>query len=765
MSTSTESHVVEAILRARDEGMTKALDAAGGSAQTLSGKVKGLIGKGAALQIGMSMVQKGMGAITSHMDAAIQRVDTMNNFPLVMKSLGFSAKEAETSMAKLGAGIDELPTTLDEIIQNTQLLTSSLGDLDKGTDTAVALNDMFLAGGQGAEAASRGLTQYNQMLAKGKVDQQSWNSLVEVASGQLGQLAKTMLGAGKGQKDLYKALQDGTITMDDLNDAIIKLDTEGGEGFASFHDQARAATGGIGTAIKNINTAITKGVASCIMEFDNLLAQTPVESISNIFAKLKDGISAAFAEIKATISKVDIKGVVAAATPYYNAFKTAASAVGTVLKTVGGFAAEHAGQIVKLAGAAATLLAIWKGYTVITTVAASIASFTNTSKMLATNVLPKLIPTMMATGAAEAEAGAGAAAAAPSMLELGVAALMIGAGIAVAAGGMYIIAQAAIKLASAGAPAAAVMLGMVGAIAALAAGAALLGPALTAGSIGFVAFGAGVLMAGAGMALVATGAAKLAAAMPIVASSAGVAAKGVAKLAPALLALGASAATASPGLIAVGASFKVASSGVKSFKGGASSAATAMAQLSSGIAKAATAIKTGMTQAVNNVKTALNSMNTSMHSAASKAYSNGANISRGFAKGIMSQMGAVTAATTKMVNEADKATRAKAKIHSPSRLFAKLGGYVGEGFALGIEGMNGAVAKASSNMVSVPKVAAPGVSGGGQLNDSYSYGAASNEAVFYLDGKEFARATSSSMQSEIARRTTISNRKAGVVGV
>lgn len=765
MSTSTESHVVEAILRARDEGMTKALDAAGGSAQTLGGKVKNLIGKGAALQIGMGLVQKGMGAINSHMDAAIRRVDTMRNFVPVMESLGFSSDDASKSIKQLGDGIEGLPTTLDEIVSNTQMLTASLGDLGKGTKTAVALNDMFLAGGQGAEAASRALTQYNQMLAKGKVDQQSWNTLVEVAPGQLNQLAKSMLGAGKGQRDLYAALQKGTITMDDFNDAIIKLDAEGGEGFASFKDQALAATGGIGTAMKNVGSAITKGVANCIMAFDDLLANTPVKSISNVFAMLKSGINSTFTEIQDTISKVDIKGVVAAATPYYNAFKTAASAVGTVLKTVGGFAAEHAGQIVKLAGAAATLLAIWKGYTVITTVAASIASFTNTSKMLATNVLPKLIPTMMATGAAEAEAGAGAAAAAPSMLELGVAALMIGAGIAVAAGGMYILAQAAIKLASAGAPAAAAMLGMVGAIAALAAGAALLGPALTAGSIGFIAFGAGVLMAGAGMALVATGAAKLAAAMPIVASSAGVAAKGVAKLAPALLALGASAATASPGLLAVGASFKVASSGVKSFKGGATSAASAMTQLGAGITRAANAIKTGMTQAVSNVKTALSSMNSSMSSAASKAYSNGANIARGFAKGINSQMGSVTAAVNKMVNEADKATRAKAKIHSPSKLFAKLGGYVGEGFALGIEGMNGAVAKASSNMVSVPKVAAPGVTGGGQLNDLYSYGSGSNEAVFYLDGREFARATSESMQSAIARRTTISNRKAGVVGV
>lgn len=241
------------------------------------------------------LASMGINAIKSSLDGAISRIDTMNNFPKVMKSLGYSAEQASKSVKKLDEGVRGLPTSLDEIVKNTQLLTASLGDLDKGTETAVALNDMFLAGGQGAEAASRGLQQYNQMLAKGKVDQQSWNTLVEVAPGQLNQVAKSLLGASANQRDLYAALQSGKISMQEFNNEIIKLDKEGGKGFASFAEQARSATGGIATAIQNMRTAITRGTANIITSIDEALKDAGFDGIatyiSNFGKKFEEALT------------------------------------------------------------------------------------------------------------------------------------------------------------------------------------------------------------------------------------------------------------------------------------------------------------------------------------------------------------------------------------------------------------------------------------------------------------------------------------------
>lgn len=246
----------------------------------------------------------GLNAIKNSIGAAVSRFDTLQNFPKVMQSLGFSAQKSKKSIDKLSSGIEGLPTSLDEIVQNTQLLTSSLGDLEKGTESAIALNDMFLAGGQGAEAASRALNQYNQMLAKGKVDQQSWNTLVEVAPGQLNQVAKSLLGTSANQKQLYKALQDGKISMKDFNNEIIKLDKEGGKGFSSFREQAESATGGIATSFQNIKTAIVKNVANMIGTINETLESLGLGTIQENLNKIKDLVNIAGKKAQEVIPKI-----------------------------------------------------------------------------------------------------------------------------------------------------------------------------------------------------------------------------------------------------------------------------------------------------------------------------------------------------------------------------------------------------------------------------------------------------------------------------
>lgn len=255
---------------------------------------KGIMGQMTVANLASKAIAKAFQAITGAIGDAVKRVDTLNNYPKVMESLGYSSAEAEKSINALSDGIEGLPTTLDSIVSSSQRLTASLGDLGEGTETAIALNDLFLAGGQGAEAAARGLEQYNQMLAAGKVDMQSWKTLLEVAPGQMNQLAQSMLGTTANQRDLYKALQSGTITMSDLNAEVIRLDKEGGESFASFAEQARAATGGIGTAWKNIQTAVVKGVAKVIEEFDKGAKAASGGGIADGFNKIKKVISDVF---------------------------------------------------------------------------------------------------------------------------------------------------------------------------------------------------------------------------------------------------------------------------------------------------------------------------------------------------------------------------------------------------------------------------------------------------------------------------------------
>lgn len=81
---------------------------------------------------------------------------------------------------------------------------------------------------------------------------------------------------------------------------------------------------------------------------------------------------------------------------------------------------------------------------------------------------------------------------------------------------------------------------------------------------------------------------------------------------------------------------------------------------------------------------AVSSTNSRLRSGRSGAYSAGAYISQGFASGMSSCLGQIEAAASRMVLAAEKAIRAKAQIHSPSKLTKKDGRYIAAGLAIGI---------------------------------------------------------------------------------
>ena len=80
----------------------------------------------------------------------------------------------------------------------------------------------------------------------------------------------------------------------------------------------------------------------------------------------------------------------------------------------------------------------------------------------------------------------------------------------------------------------------------------------------------------------------------------------------------------------------------------------------------------------------------------------GAMIGQGLAAGMMSALGAVTAAANALVAQAERAAQAKAKIHSPSRLFRdEVGIFIGQGMAVGIDNSVKYVRDSIENMVDV----------------------------------------------------------------
>ncbi|MFS9354662.1 tape measure protein [Streptococcus oralis subsp. tigurinus] len=265
------------------------------------------------------LASKAVDLLTDSLGGAIQRFDTLESYPRVMQAMGHSTEDVTRSTKKLAAGIEGLPTTLNEVVGTAQRLTSITGDINKSTDLTLALNNAFLASGSSSADASRGLQQFSQMLSAGKVDMQSWKTLQETMPYALQKTAESFGFAGQSaQNDFYSALKQGQLTFDQFASKLIELN--GGVG--GFAELAKSNSKGIQTSFGNLKNAIVKGVANTIKALDDLTKAATGKTIAENFDALKVIINAAFGVIV---------NVIKASTPV---FQTLFSILGTGISVI-----------------------------------------------------------------------------------------------------------------------------------------------------------------------------------------------------------------------------------------------------------------------------------------------------------------------------------------------------------------------------------------------------------------------------------------------
>ncbi len=446
---------------------------------------------------------------------------------------------------------------------------------------------------------------------------------------------------------------------------------------------------------------------------------------------------------------------------------------------------------------------------------AAIAGLLIVAKMVAPTLTAGTVG-FVAFGAAVVLAAAGIAiltASAISLANAGPLAIGVMFGLIVAIGGLMVVAAAVAPVLTAGAVgliafgAAAVLVGA--AVLLASAGLTLVASVLpiiaeyglqasvAIGALGaaMTVFGAGTIVAGAGCTVLAVG--LLAVGVAVLGVTVGVVAFGVAitaacvgvlAMAAALLAVNSSmksiaknAKTAQKSIESMKDSVSIVNDGLDALGNKAKSAVKSIASaFDSGAGKARSSgqklgdgakegVQSGLqpTQAIA-IRT-VSAVLSSLTSGASGAYSSGYNIGLGFANGMSATLGYIRSVAAQMAAAADAAVRAKAKIHSPSRVFAGLGVYVGEGFALGIESMSRKVAEATQSIVEIPTLSTDmrmRVSGAGdpELSGDYSYNRNATYTIVVpveYNGREAARVTAEFTQKELDRRESMKLRLKG----
>lgn len=385
--------------------------------------------------------------------------------------------------------------------------------------------------------------------------------------------------------------------------------------------------------------------------------------------------------------------------------------------------------------------------------------------------------------------GAGAAVAGAGCIVLGAGLVVVGAGLTVVGVGLAVV-GAAILIVAAG-------------VLVLAAGAIALGAGLTVA-------GAGLTLMGAAFPLVSAGALGAVGALTaLLGLSVGLAA-GIGASAVVVIAFGAAMAGGAVGTLAMVVALKSVNSSMKSIAGNAKSAQNSLTSMRASVnvvnsgldalgSRAKSAINTlvrqfsnaegkakssgnavgnnfnngvsnGMNRAVSTARSMSASTVVAMRSAGSGSYSCGVYIGAGLANGMASQVGRVRSVAAQLAAAAEAAIRAKAQIHSPSRVSDKLGSYFGIGWVNAILGKVKLARKAAAQLVQIPELAAiPDIGMNirtsiDDLNDDYEYTRNETYTIYIpveVDGRQVAKATAKYTKAEIEQQRKRDLRKQG----
>lgn len=417
-------------------------------------------------------------------------------------------------------------------------------------------------------------------------------------------------------------------------------------------------------AVTQMVTALAPVLSQIVQAFNNLISQISpiIDSIGNLFESLGTAIESVLSGASNVISS------------FGNSIRTVLDGVAGIFDSIGN-AAKNAGAGVKLMA---------QGIAILTGLPLGDLAATLTT---------------VATGLA-AIAGSGIATAGPGMQAAGV--------------GMMLIASAGMQAQVALTTLPSVITSFTASLTGIGGTLTMAGAAITNFAVGAVASLAGLSGASAQIA-------SFTAMVITIVSAVGIANAGLASFngqanaaGAALGILGGRATAASSQIIALGvgitsamanATTAIASAGTQMTVTMQSAMNQVVNVVRNGMTNAASAVRNGASQMADAMRSAGTQMVAAANSMVNQTVSTvrngrgamqsaGSYMAQGLAVGMRSALSEVTAAANQLVAQAEKAAQAKAKIHSPSRLFRdEVGWWIGAGVAAGIDRSAGMVAK------------------------------------------------------------------------
>ena len=283
-------------------GYQKGINDIKGTTKSTMGEIKNIV---AALGID-KVISSAMSTISSSVDSAMKRIDTMAQFTRVMTAMTGSTEQASQALENIKETVTGTAYGLDIAARSAQKFVTSGMSLEKATQQVKTWADAVAFYGDGTNETFENVTDaLSQMVAKGKVEMDQLNRLTDAGIPALQIYADSV---GRSVADVQEDLSDGVISAQEFMDGLSEAFNKGTSRFASITNAAKEAGASWTASFDNMKAAVTRGMVNVIEAIDEGLTRTGLptmrEMISDIGKEAEKLLSGVAKKIPSSLKNI-----------------------------------------------------------------------------------------------------------------------------------------------------------------------------------------------------------------------------------------------------------------------------------------------------------------------------------------------------------------------------------------------------------------------------------------------------------------------------
>lgn len=287
-------------------GYNKGISDIKSSTESAVGQIRNIV---AALGID-SLISSAMNTISSSVDGAMKRIDTMDQFNRVMTAMTGSAEQANKALNEIKDTVTGTAYGLDVASRSAQKFVTSGMSLDEATMQVKTWADAVAFYGDGTNATFENVTDaLSQMVAKGKVEMDQLNRLTDAGIPALQIYADSV---GRSVSEVQDDLSYGRISAQEFMEGLSEAFNNGTSRFASITNAAKEAGASWSATFDNMKAAVTRGMQSIIESIDSGLEKSGMPSMRDMISDIGKTAESVMSEISKSIKKIDFSKVIKA---------------------------------------------------------------------------------------------------------------------------------------------------------------------------------------------------------------------------------------------------------------------------------------------------------------------------------------------------------------------------------------------------------------------------------------------------------------------